>query len=72
MNVIRANGPNDLFVADVYGHIFHFNGASWKEFTPDPSLVDNGYAALAVRGNLVIAVGENGGKCVITVGRRIH
>lgn len=70
MNAVRGNGLNDITVADVYGHIFHFNGLTWEKFFPLAGLPDAGYLALAVQGDMIIAVGEGSRKGVITIGRR--
>jgi hypothetical protein len=72
MNAVRGNGLNDITVADVFGHVFHFNGLTWEMFSPLAGSPDAGYVALAIRDDMIIAVGEGSGKGIITIGRRGH
>jgi hypothetical protein len=67
---IRANGLNDIFVVGSYGECLHWSGASWKSYIEQIGMANGGYASIAVKGNLVIAVGENNPQAVITIGRR--
>ena len=68
MNAVRGTGVNDIFVVGVNGHIMHWNGLSWQMLH---SLPAGGYAAMTVKGNLVIAVGDdNQGHGLITIGKR--
>ena len=68
---IRGNGPNDIFVAGYLGLVSHWNGYSWHTY---PQMPGN-YPALAVKGDLVVAVGDIsngivGGPATILMGRR--
>ena len=67
---VRGNGTNDVFVVGAYGEFLHWNGASWKSFIAQTGLANGCYGSVAVSGNLVVAVGQNGTQAVITVGRR--
>lgn len=66
---VRGNGPNDVFVVGDYGEILHFNGASWRSFRSETGLTNGRYRRVAVAGNLVIAVGDEGDQAVVAVGR---
>ncbi len=67
---IRGNDLNDVFVAGSFGEFLHFNGVSWKSYINETGLSNGGYGKVAVKNNLVIAVGLNNGQAVIIVGRR--
>jgi hypothetical protein len=67
---IRANAVNDIFMVGAYGECLHWNGASWKSYISQVGLAAGAYASIAVRGNLVIAVGEGNPAAAIAVGRR--
>jgi hypothetical protein len=69
-NSIRGNASNDLFVAGHFGELLHFNGMTWMSYRSTTGLLDGLYERIAVKGNLVIAVGVEGSKAVIAVGKR--
>ncbi|HKJ81136.1 MAG TPA: hypothetical protein VJ954_03885, partial [Ignavibacteriaceae bacterium] len=65
---IRGTGLNDIYVCGDYGLFAHFNGVRWKVYN---SLIINGiYLALAVKGDLVVAVGNDNNKAIIVMGKR--
>lgn len=67
---IRGNAINDVVIAGAYGDILHYNGSTWKNYLDQTSLPSGSYTSVAIKGNLVIAVGGNGPQAVITMGRR--
>ncbi len=67
---VRGNSVNDLFVVGSYGEVLHFNGSTWKSFREQTQLSYGSYTSVAVRGNLVIAVGYEGNRAVVARGRR--
>ena len=67
---VRGNGTNDVFIVGASGEFLHWNGARWISFIAQTGLADGYYGSVAVSGNLVVAVGQNGTQAVITVGRR--
>jgi len=69
-NEVRGNAANDVFVCGAYGELLHFNGRSWRSYRSQTGLVNGQYYAVATRGNLVIAVGEDPPRAVVAIGRR--
>jgi len=67
---IRGNGLNDVFAVGSYGECLHWNGESWKSYIDQTGLSDGSFGSVAIKGNLVIAVGGNNNQGVITIGRR--
>ena len=66
---IRGNGINDIFASGAFLELVHFNGSTWHSYR-DEIPVTNGSIRIAVKGNLVIAVGLSGQYAVAIVGRR--
>jgi len=71
MDCVKGTGLNDVYVAGAYGEMLHYNGSTWKSFMNQTSLSFGQYYALAVKGNLVVAVGYDQGKGVILMGRNL-
>jgi hypothetical protein len=69
MSTIRGNGINDVFACGAYGELMHFNGLSWRSYHSQTGII-GAYGALAVRGNVTIAVGEESPKAIILMGLR--
>jgi hypothetical protein len=67
---VRGNGINDVFVVGASGEFLHWNGVSWKSFIAQTGLANGSYARVAVKGDLVVAVGYNSPQAVITMGTR--
>ncbi len=68
-NRVRGNNANDVFVAGDFGVFAHYNGKSWKVYD-FLNLPQGNYEGLAVRDNLVVAVGWNGDRAVVVRGKR--
>ena len=65
---IRGNDLNDIFVCGDYGLFAHFNGVRWRVYN---DLAINGiYFALAVKRDLVVAVGTDNNSAIIVMGKR--
>ena len=66
---IRGNAPNDVFIVGAFGLCAHFNGSTWKTYgelyNSDESLY-----GLAVKGNLMVSVGQIGNMAIIIRGYR--
>ncbi|MDR3666892.1 MAG: glucosyl transferase [Ignavibacteriaceae bacterium] len=67
---IQGNGLNDVFAVGSFGDCLHWNGESWKSYIDQTGLSDGSFGSVAIKGNLVIAVGLNNNQGVITIGRR--
>jgi hypothetical protein len=67
---IRGTAINDIAIACDNGDILHYNGLTWKSYYNETRLNYGNYNSVAMRGNLIIAVGDNYGSGVIAVGRR--
>ena len=67
-HAIRGQALNDVIVVG-YKLLSHFNGVNWHHYTDDqlPAAL---YNAVAIKGNLVVAMGLQGGRVIITIGRR--
>jgi hypothetical protein len=63
---IRGSAANNVFAVGDLGLIAHYNGSTWKTFSPE---FPASYIGVAVTKDLVIAVGTNG-SAVATIGRR--
>ncbi|MEW6510290.1 MAG: hypothetical protein AB1428_04960 [Bacteroidota bacterium] len=70
LDAIRGTAPNDVFAAGANGDVLHFNGGSWRNYRPQTGLTYGEYHAIAVNGDLVVAVGEDVGLGVVAIGRR--
>jgi hypothetical protein len=66
---IRGTASNDIFIVGAYGDVVHFNGSTWKSFQQQTAFNGN-YWSVAMKGNLVIAVGGDGDRAVVAIGRR--
>ena len=71
---IRGNGINDVIGVGAFGDFVHFNGVNWKNNYEEPSLANGSYTKVALKNNLVVAVGSNqisiNSEAVILLGRR--
>ncbi len=68
-NRIRGNELNDIFVAGDFGLLAHFNGVQWKVY--DEFLFVASSLSVSVRGNIIAAVGRQGAKALLILGRQI-
>ena len=71
IEAIRGTAVNDLFAVGDFGEVLHYSGRTWKSFLPQTRIGTGAYYAVAMRANLVIAVGEDSPRAVIAVGKRI-
>ena len=68
---LRGSADNDVFVAGDFGELLHYSGKTWHSYRTEVGLVGGVYYGLAVKGDIVIAVGEDPPNGVIVVGKRI-
>jgi hypothetical protein len=67
---VRGNEINDVLVCGAYGELLHFNGLTWKSYRTEVGLSNGAYSTIAVKNNLVIAVGEDNSHAALAIGRR--
>jgi hypothetical protein len=67
---IRGNDINDILIACDRGNLLHFDGYSWDYYYRWTRLDYGNYYSVAIKNNLVVAVGDNYGRGVIAMGRR--
>jgi hypothetical protein len=65
---MRGNDWNDLFVVGDFGLVSHFNGITWEHYNIGLPMAN--LYSVSVKGNVVTAVGQDGSKAVVIVGRR--
>jgi hypothetical protein len=70
ITTIRGTGVDDVFLVGAFGLIVHFNGSTWADYLNDVSLPSGGLADVAIKDDLVIAVGGNGEKGIAVIGHR--
>ncbi len=69
MECIRGNALNNIIVAGAFGEVIHFNGINWKSIKNTETTLNNGsYYRVAVKGNIVVAVGFDQSQSVILMG----
>jgi hypothetical protein len=69
-NSIRGTAINDIFVCGAFGDLLHFNGVSWHAYDDQTYLSSGQYEMLAVKGNIVLAVGHEAQSAIVAIGRR--
>ncbi len=70
LNSIRGNDVNDIAAAGAFGEVVHFNGVRWVSYISQTGLSSGEYLSVAIKGNEIIAVGYDGAKAVIAIGKR--
>ena len=67
---VKGNSTNDVFIIGAFGEFLHWNGKSWLSYQSVTGLSNGAYGSMAIRNNLVIAVGMDSPRAVVTIGRR--
>jgi len=67
---IRGNKINDVVIVGAYGECMHWNGIGWRSYQNVTGLGNGSYASIAIKNNLLIAVGENNARAITLIGRR--
>jgi hypothetical protein len=67
---LRGNGLNDIIAAGGVGEVLHYNGVGWKSYFNETKLNYGNYNSVAIKNNLVIAVGVESPRAAILMGRR--
>jgi hypothetical protein len=67
---IRGQQKNDLFTCGAFGEIIHYNGRTWKSFIESTNISNGAFNNLDFKEDIVVAVGYENPKAVITMGKR--
>jgi hypothetical protein len=70
---VRGSAWNDVAVAGAFGTLLHYNGSTWRNFTQQLNLPNVIFNSVAIKGNLIVAVGVLGSsRGIIARGLRIN
>jgi hypothetical protein len=70
-NSIRANNRNDIAIAGAFGLLLHYNGSTWKNYMGNElPEIGGSYYSVAIKNNLVVAVGHIGDRAIVVMGKR--
>ena len=67
---VRGIGWNDLVIVGAFGEVLHYNGSSWMSYRSYTALENGVFGGLTMKGNLIIAVGQDNQRAIIGIGRR--
>jgi len=67
---VRGIAINDIFVVGAFGLALHFNGYSWHNYQTTINLNNGSFGRVEFKDNIVIAVGGQATKGIISIGRR--
>ena len=67
---LRGTALNDIVAAGGVGEVLHYNGVSWKSYFNETRLNNGNYSSIAIKNNLLIAVGEDAPQAVVLMGKR--
>jgi hypothetical protein len=67
---IRGIDTSDVVAVGGAGEVIHYNGKSWRSFYDQTKLGNGNYYSVAIKNNLIVAVGQDNPQAVITVGKR--
>jgi hypothetical protein len=70
--IVRGTAANDVFAAGDFGDVLHFSGKTWKSYHSETHFASGLFLGMAIRGNLIIIVGEEAPDAVILIGRRMQ
>ena len=70
-NRIRGNSINDIVLTGGGGDILHYSGLNFKSYLSQTQINGN-YYSVDMKDNIIVAVGIDNPKAVITIGRRIN
>ena len=70
--VVRGTAENDVFVAGDFGELLHYNGSTWRSYMAETTLPAGLFHAIAVKGDLIFAVGQNNPRAIVARGRRLE
>jgi hypothetical protein len=69
---LRGNNINDVIGTGGQGEVIHFNGVSWKSYYDVTKIVNGNYYSIAIKGNWVVAVGQESPRAIVAIGSHIE
>ena len=69
-NCIRGDRINNVVVAGAFGELLTFNGISWFSQRGQTALTNGSFYSVAVKDNLIVAVGQVTSEAVFAIGKR--
>jgi len=69
-NCIRGDRINNVVVAGAFGELLTFNGINWFSQRGQTVLTNGSFFSVALKNNLIVAVGQVQSKAVSAIGRR--
>ena len=69
---VRGNDLNDVFTVASFGEITHYNGSSWHNYSNQLPMLSGAYGHVAIKGDLVVAVGLAAQRAVALIGKRVN
>jgi hypothetical protein len=66
---VRGTALNNIFICGSFGESLHFNGRSWKSFRTTPGFYNTEFYDLAIKGELVVLVGQSFQSGFIAIGK---
>lgn len=67
---LRGNAINDVAAAGGFGEVLHYNGNTWQSYHSSTQMAMGNYLSVEMKGNLIVAVGENYNRAAVALGRR--
>jgi hypothetical protein len=67
---VRGTGINDVIVCGASGELLHYNASTWRSYRSVVGLPQAVYKEVAIKDGTIVAVGYNGSRAVVTIGRR--
>jgi len=67
---VRGDNLNNIVVVGAFGLVLSYNGVSWYNHQAVTYLPDGYWGRVAIRGNLVIAVGGISRQAIVAIGKR--
>jgi hypothetical protein len=69
-SILRGNGLNDIAAAGGVGEVLHYDGVSWRSYFNETKLNYGNYNSVAIKNNLIIAVGVESPRAAVLIGKR--
>jgi len=67
---VRGNAWNDIVIVGDFGVVLHYDGSTWMNYSTVTGFSVGVYYSVAMKGNLIMAVGANPPNAIALIGRR--